>query len=66
MPELKIVLSLALTLQRTKTEQAIGVLQDEYREKLEIKEVLASIQLLKSNIEAGIFLTLKPGPLQDI
>jgi hypothetical protein len=49
----------APTPQRTKTEQAIGVLQDEYREKLEIKEVLASIQLLKSDMEAGIFLTLK-------
>lgn len=52
-------------LQRTKIEKAIGVLQDEYGERLRIEDMLSSIKLLKNDLEAGIFLTLKPGTLRD-
>lgn len=51
--------------QRTKIEQAIGALQDEYGERLRIEDMLSSIKILKNDVEAGIFLTLKPGTLRD-
>jgi hypothetical protein len=48
-----------------KTEQAIMVLQDEYEGRMQIEEMLTAIKLLKNDLEAGIFLTLKPGTLRD-
>jgi hypothetical protein len=53
------------TLSTNKTEQAILVLQDEFGERLKIYEMLAAIKFLKNDLEAGIFLTLKPGPLRN-
>jgi hypothetical protein len=50
---------------RTKIEQAIGVLQDEYGERLGLGDMLGSINLLKNDVEASVFLTLKPGTLRD-
>ena len=52
-------------LSTNKTEQAILVLQDEFGETLQIGEMLAAIRFLKSDLEAGIFLTLKPGALRN-
>jgi hypothetical protein len=52
-------------LSTNKTEQAIIVLQDEFGEKLEIGEMIAAIKFLKNDLEAGIFLTLKPGALRN-
>jgi hypothetical protein len=48
-----------------KIEQAISVLQDDFGETLQIGEMLAAIKLLKNDLEAGIFLTLKPGALRN-
>jgi hypothetical protein len=52
-------------LSTNKTEQAILVLQDEFGETLQIGEMLAAIKFLKNDMEAGIFLTLKPGALRN-
>jgi len=52
-------------LSTNKTEQAILVLQDEFGETLQIGEMLAAIKFLKNDLEAGIFLTLKPGALRN-
>lgn len=52
-------------LSTNKTEQAILVLQDEFGERLKIGEMIAAIKFLKNDLEAGIFLTLKPGPLRN-
>jgi len=52
-------------LSTNKTEQAILVLQEEFGETLQIGEMLAAIKFLKSDLEAGIFLALKPGALRN-
>ncbi len=52
-------------LSTNKTERAILVLQDEFGETMQIGEMLAAIKFLKSDLEAGIFLTLKPGALRN-
>lgn len=49
----------------SKIEQAIMLLQEQYGDKLQIKELLAAIKLLKNEVDATIFLTLKPGRLRN-
>jgi hypothetical protein len=49
----------------SRIEQAIRGLQEQYGERLEIKEMLAAIKLLKNDIDAAIFLTLNSGPVRD-
>lgn len=49
----------------SKIEQAIVLLQEQYGDKLQIKEMLAAIKLLKNEVDATIFLTLKPGRLRN-
>jgi hypothetical protein len=61
----KTPLAASPSLSTNKTEQAILVLQDEFGEMLKIGEMLAAIKFLKNDLEAGIFLTLKPGPLRN-
>jgi hypothetical protein len=41
------------------------VLQEEFGETLQIGEMLAAIKFLKNDLEAGIFLALKPGALRN-
>lgn len=41
------------------------LLQEQYGDKLQIKELLAAIKLLKNEVDATIFLTLKPGRLRN-
>lgn len=48
-----------------KTEQAVSVLQAAYSEKLQIGQMLAAIKLFMNDLEAGIFLVLKPGELRN-
>jgi len=51
---------------RSKTEQAVALLQEAYGEELEIDVMLRAITCLKDEVDAGIFITLKPGKLRDI
>lgn len=50
---------------KTKTEQAVELLQEAYGEWYAVDDLLRGITLLKDEVDAGIFLALKPGALRD-
>jgi hypothetical protein len=50
---------------KSKTELAVEVLQKDYSHKFEIGDLLQAIKFLKTEEDAGIFLTLMPGDLRD-
>jgi hypothetical protein len=51
--------------QPSKAELAVQVIQDEYADKLPIKEMVAAINVVRNENDAGIFLMLKPGRLRN-
>ncbi|RPB03747.1 hypothetical protein L873DRAFT_1840960 [Choiromyces venosus 120613-1] len=56
----------ALSIQRTKTEEAVEKLQKEYESLLSTKELVKAFCLMENVVKASVFVSLQPGTARDM